>query len=312
MKFYHMALAGYDLVTVLGPTASGKTAFAAQLAFRIDGEVISADSRQVYRNMNIGTGKDYLDYRVGESQVPVHLIDIAEPGYKYSLFEYQRDFLKTFDDIVSRSKFPILCGGSGMYINAATRKYRLDEVPFNEKLRTEMASKSLEELSDLLATLKSLHNKTDTDNVEHAIRAIEIELFYQANPVGRNVIPDLRVLYIGICYDRETERKRITERLQKRLEQGLVDEVRGLLISGISADILTYYGLEYRYITLYLLGKIDYGTMVSQLNIAIHQFAKRQRTWFRKMEREGCPVNWMEGSLPMEEKVGIALRLINT
>jgi tRNA dimethylallyltransferase len=301
----------YNLIAVVGPTASNKTAFAAQLAYRINGEVISADSRQVYRRMNLGTGKDYSDYRIDDNQVPVHLIDIAEPGSKYSVFEYQRDFNRVYSDIVSRGKVPVLCGGSGMYIDAATRRYRLDEVPHNDSLRAELGLKSPEELRELLSSLKYLHNKTDIDTTEHALRAIEIEYYYRANPAGQHDLPDLNPLFIGIRFDRETARTRITERLEKRLQQGLVEEVRELLESGIPADTLTYYGLEYRYITLFLLDKLNYKTMVSQLNTAIHQFAKRQRTWFRKMERAGCTIHWLDGNMPAKKKIETALQLMN-
>jgi tRNA dimethylallyltransferase len=301
----------YNLIAVLGPTASNKTAFAAQLAYRINGEVISADSRQVYRGMNLGTGKDYADYRIDESQVPVHLIDIADPGSRYSVFEYQRDFNRVYCNIVSRGKFPVLCGGSGMYIDAATHRYRLDEVPRNDSLRAQLGLKSPEELRELLSSLKDLHNKTDIDTTERALRAIEIEYYYRANPAGHHDLPDLNTLFIGIRFDRETARTRITERLEKRLQQGLVEEVRGLLESGIPADTLTYYGLEYRYITLFLLDKLNYKTMVSQLNTAIHQFAKRQRTWFRKMERAGCTIHWLDGNMPADEKIETALQLMN-
>lgn len=310
MKFNGMKMHRYDLIAVIGPTASGKTEFAAKLAHNLDGEVISADSRQVYRNMNIGTGKDYSDYEVNGTTVPVHLIDIAEPGYKYSIFEYQRDFFRAYRNIVSRKKTPVMCGGSGMYIEAVAHQYRLDEVPLNEKLRIELEGKSLNDLKEILLQLKTLHNQTDTDTVEHALRAIEIENFYRNHP-GESRLPDLSILYLGVLYDRETERKRITERLYKRLQQGMVEEVRNLLASGISADSLTYYGLEYRYITLYLSGKMEYETMVSLLNTAIHQFAKRQRTWFRRMERRGTPIHWISGELSLDEKIESALALIN-
>ncbi|MBN1145542.1 MAG: tRNA (adenosine(37)-N6)-dimethylallyltransferase MiaA [Bacteroidales bacterium] len=301
----------YDLIAVIGPTASGKTEFAARLAQNLDGEVISADSRQVYRNMNIGTGKDYSDYLVNGTAVPVHLIDIAEPGYKYSIFEYQRDFFQAYRDVASRNKMPVLCGGSGMYIEAVTHCYRLDEVPVNEKLRLELQGKSLNDLKEILLQLKTLHNQTDTDTVEHALRAIEIEYFYHDHP-GERDLPNLSILYLGILYDRDTERKRITERLHKRLQQGMVEEVRSLLASGISADSLSYYGLEYRYITRYLTGKMEYETMVSLLNTAIHQFAKRQRTWFRRMERRGTQIHWISGELPLDEKIESALALLNS
>lgn len=300
----------HDLIAVIGPTASGKTEFAAHLACSLNGEVISADSRQVYRNMNIGTGKDYSDYVVHGTAIPFHLIDIAEPGYKYSLFEYQRDFYKSYRDIVSRNKMPLLCGGSGMYIDAVAHKYRLDEVPVNENLRHELQGKSLSDLNKILSQLKTLHNQTDTDTVEHALKAIEIEYFYRDHPEEKG-LPDLSILYLGIMYDRETERKRITERLHKRLQQGMVEEVKNLLESGIPAESLTYYGLEYRYITLHLTGKMDYDTMVSKLNTAIHQFSKRQRTWFRKMEREGIQIHWINGEMPLEEKIESALLWIN-
>lgn len=299
----------YNLITIIGPTASGKTAFAAHLAARINGEIISADSRQVYRRMNLGTGKDYEDYRVGTQTIPFHLVDIAEPGYKYSVFEFRRDFLNAWNDIRNRGKMPVMCGGSAMYINAVTRQYRLDEVPENPNLRAELAEKSLDELSQMLSKMKLLHNKTDIDTREHAIKAIEIETFYNENQPGQS-IPELNNLLIGIIYDRETERTRITQRLQQRLDQGLAEEVKGLLDSGIPPESLIYYGLEYKFLTQYLLNQIDYATMKDQLNTAIHQFSKRQRTWFRKMEREGSMIHWIDGALSMEEKIARALRWI--
>jgi tRNA dimethylallyltransferase len=299
----------YDLITVIGPTASGKTAFAAHLANRLDSEVISADSRQIYRRMNLGTGKDYEDYLVGAQHVPVHLIDIAEPGYKYSVFEFRRDFIKAWLDIRSRGKTPIMCGGSAMYVNAVTRQYRLDEVPENIKLREHLAGKSLEELGQNLSEMKLLHNKTDIDTWEHAVRAIEIETFYLENERQPDM-PEMKPLYLGIIFDRQTERERITQRLNQRLEQGLQEEVKGLLDSGIPPESLLYYGLEYKYLTLYILNQIDFASMKAQLNTAIHQFAKRQRTWFRKMEREGCTIHWIAGELPMEEKIDCALSLV--
>lgn len=299
----------YNLITIIGPTASGKTAFAAHLATRINGEIISADSRQVYRRMNLGTGKDYEDYRVGTQTIPFHLVDIAEPGYKYSVFEFRRDFLNAWNDIRNRGKMPVMCGGSAMYINAVTRQYRLDEVPENPNLRAELAEKSLDELSQMLSKMKLLHNKTDIDTREHAIKAIEIETFYNENQPGQS-IPELNNLLIGIIYDRETERTRITQRLQQRLDQGLAEEVKGLLDSGIPPESLIYYGLEYKFLTQYLLNQIDYATMKDQLNTAIHQFSKRQRTWFRKMEREGSMIHWIDGALSMEEKIARALRWI--
>lgn len=296
----------YNLITVIGPTASGKTAFAAHLADRIHGEIISADSRQVYRRMDLGTGKDYEDYRVGTRIIPFHLVDIAEPGYKYSVYEFRRDFLNVWNNIRSRGRMPVMCGGSAMYIHAVTRQYRLDEVPENHDLRAGLAEKSLDELSLMLSKMKPLHNKTDIDTREHAIRAIEIETFYNENQPGQR-IPELKNVFIGIIYDRETERTRITQRLQQRLDQGLTEEVKELLEAGIPPESLIYYGLEYKFLTQYLLGQIDFETMKNQLNTAIHQFSKRQRTWFRKMEREGSVIHWIDGHLPMEEKINLAL-----
>jgi tRNA dimethylallyltransferase len=301
----------YNLVTILGPTASGKTAFAARLAHRINGEVISADSRQVYRKMDIGTGKDYADYIVDNIQVPFHLTDLADPGDHYNVFEFQRDFNRVFNDILLRGKFPVLCGGSGMYIDAATRSYKLHKVPFNHILRENLKQKSLEELGKLLSDLKVLHNNTDTDTIEHALSAIEIAVYYRDNKLESIDLQQINTLYTGIIFDRSVERLRITKRLYERLKHGLVEEVQQLLDSGISPESLSYYGLEYRFITEYLTGKINYDDMVSLLNTAIHQFAKRQRTWFRKMEREGCVIHWFDGEKPAEEHIAGILELLN-
>lgn len=305
-----IASAKYNLVTILGPTASGKTSFAAKLAYNIDGEIISADSRQVYRKMDIGTGKDYKDYVVNRYRIPVHLTDIVDPGYKYNIYEFKRDFIRAFKAIRAKERFPILCGGSGMYIEAATRNYHLNEVPVNHELRKELQSKSLKELTEILSDMKQLHNTTDTDTVDHALRAIEIAVHNQNFPVEQKDIPEIRPLYIGIIFDRQTERVRITKRLHSRLHQGMVEEVKKLLSSGISADSLSYYGLEYRYITDYLNGNLEYDNMVSMLNTAIHQFAKRQRTWFRKMEREGCQIHWFDGSKPAVEHIATIITLL--
>jgi tRNA dimethylallyltransferase len=303
--------APFNLIAVIGPTASGKTSFAAHLADEINGEVISADSRQVYRNMNLGTGKDYDDYRVHDRQVPFHLIDIVEPGERYSVFEFQRDFFKAFGRIHSLGKMPVLCGGSGMYIEAATKGYRLAEVPRNDTLRRELQFKTLPELEEILAGMKTLHNRTDVDSIDRALRAIEIESYYLANPRSTSQLPPVYPLFIGIMYDRTTERSRITERLGLRLQQGMVSEVQQLLASGITPETLNYYGLEYRYITAFLTGRLDYPTMVNQLNTAIHQFARRQRTWFRKMERSGIEIRWIDGAIPMENKLKTAKKLLD-
>ncbi|NTV84362.1 MAG: tRNA (adenosine(37)-N6)-dimethylallyltransferase MiaA [Bacteroidales bacterium] len=298
----------YNMIAVIGPTASGKTTFAANLANRIGGEVISADSRQVYRHMDLGTGKDYGDYAVNGVQVPVHLLDIVNPGYRYSVFEYQRDFFRVFSDMLDRGKIPVLCGGSGMYIDAVTRGYRLIEVPRNEIMRKKLRDKSLPELHILLSSIKKPHNITDVDTIERAIRAIEIESYYLEHSPDPD-LPPVYPLFIGIIHERTTERSRITERLLQRLNLGMVDEVKQLMGTGISTESLLYYGLEYRYITWYLTGKLDYQTMCKQLNTAIHQFAKRQRTWFRKMEREGVPIHWIKGEMQLEKKLEIVLTL---
>jgi len=300
----------YNLIAVVGPTAGGKTAFAAHLASAVNGEVISADSRQIYRRMNIGTGKDYNDYIVNGKQIPVHLIDIVEPGYKYSVFEYQRDFYTVFNEIRANGRMPVLCGGSGMYIDAATRNYRLVEVPENEELRRDLKDKTMDELSEILSKMKTLHNQTDTGNKERVLRAIEIGKYYQENMQLISHFTEVNPVYVGIVFDRKVERERITSRLDYRLKQGLVDEVRQLIESGISPEELIYYGLEYRYAALFLTGKLDYETMTDKLNTAIHQFAKRQRTWFRKMEREGCRIHWINGNLPMSAKLEEAMKVL--
>lgn len=302
----------YDLVIITGPTASGKTALAAALAARIGGEVISADSRQVYRRMNLGTGKDYSDYVVDGRQIPVHLIDIVEPGYKYNVFEFQRDFLKVYEDIKSRGKFPVVCGGSGMYIDSIVSGYKLAEVPPNPELRKELENKTLAELTEILKQYKRLHNKTDIDTVKRAVRAIEIEKYYEAHRDNIRDFPKLKSLVTGVFFDRETRRKRISERLKQRMDAGMVKEVQELLESGIDSDTLVYYGLEYKYITLYLTGQLSYDEMYRQLEIAIHQFAKRQMTWFRGMERKGVKIHWIDGNLLLEAKIEKIMELLTT
>jgi len=300
----------YNLIVVLGPTASGKTQFAAKLAVRLGGEIISADSRQIYRRMDIGTGKDYNDYIIGEIKVPVHILDIHEPGYKYNVFEYQKDFFIAFDMLKKKDKTPILCGGTGMYIEAVTKGYKLISVPINELLRKSLEGKSLENLEEILSSYKKLHNKTDTDTKKRAVRAIEIEEYYSHHPEYDYNLPEIHPLYIGIKYDREKRRERITMRLKERLENGMIEEVQSLLDDGIKPEDLIYYGLEYKYITQFLQNVINYEEMVYHLNISIHQFAKRQMTWFRKMEREGCLIHWLDGELTLSEKILRSLEII--
>lgn len=283
----------YDLITVLGPTASGKTRFAVQLADHLGAEIISGDSRQVYRRMDLGTGKDLDDYRIGDRSVPYHLIDIVEPGTKYNVFEYQRDFLEAYNDIHRRGRKAVLCGGTGLYIESVLRAYRLSPVPQNPELRERLADKSLEELTALLATYKSLHNTTDVDTAQRAIRAIEIEEYYRQTPLDRRPFPKIESLTLGVDVSREVRRERISQRLRKRLDEGMCGEVERLLAEGIKPEDLIYYGLEYKYVTLYVTGQITFDEMAQQLEIAIHQFAKRQMTWFRGMERRGTPILWI-------------------
>lgn len=291
----------YDLITVLGPTASGKTRFAVQLADRLGAEIISGDSRQVYRRMDLGTGKDLDDYCIGDRSVPYHLIDIVEPGTKYNVFEYQRDFLEAYNDIHRRGRKAVLCGGTGLYIESVLRAYRLSPVPQNPELRERLADKSLEELTALLATYKSLHNTTDVDTAQRAIRAIEIEEYYRQTPLDRRPFPKIESLTLGVDVSREVRRERISQRLRKRLDEGMCGEVERLLAEGIKPEDLIYYGLEYKYVTLYVTGQITFDEMAQQLEIAIHQFAKRQMTWFRGMERRGTPILWIRLGEDLDE-----------
>ncbi|MDR3195092.1 MAG: tRNA (adenosine(37)-N6)-dimethylallyltransferase MiaA [Tannerella sp.] len=300
-----------QLVTLLGPTASGKTAFAAALADRLDTEIISADSRQVYRGMDIGTGKDLEDYAVNGRRIPCHLINLCEPGTKYNVFEYQRDFHRVYRLVCAKGKLPVLCGGTGLYIEAVLKGYRLPDVPPNPALRESLKDKSPAELEQMLAPYKTLHNTTDVDNARRAVRAIEIEVCRSRNDPERKEYEPVRSLVIGLHIERERRRERISQRLRLRLEQGMVDEVRGLLASGIPPEDLIYYGLEYKYLTHYVQGELTYGEMASRLEIAIHQFAKRQMTWFRGMERRGIHIHWIDASLPTGEKIERALALLN-
>lgn len=301
----------YDLITILGPTASGKTPLAAALAVQLHAEIISGDSRQVYRRMDLGTGKDLADYVVDGYRVPYHLIDIAEPGYKYNVFEFQRDFLKAYDDIRSRNILPILCGGTGMYLESVLKGYKLLPVPENPELRARLADKSLEELTAILSSYKKLHNSTDVDTAKRAIRAIEIEEYNLHQPVEARKFPEIHSLIIGVDIDRELRREKISRRLKQRLDEGMVDEVRALIDGGICPDDLIYYGLEYKYLTLYVTGQLTFDEMYHQLEIAIHQFAKRQMTWFRGMERRGFTIHWIDATRPMEEKVNEIIGLLN-
>ena len=303
------------MITILGPTASGKTPVAARLAVEIDGEVISADSRQVYRRMDIGTGKDLADYVFDDNLIPYHLIDIREPGTKYNLFEYQQDFFDAYQDIRSRGKVPILCGGTGLYIEAVLKGYHLSPVPQNQELRNRLEGKSLAELTQMLTELKqktgsNMHNTTDVDSCQRAIRAIEIETYNIEHPTPRRELPPVDSIIIGIDIDRELRREKITRRLKARLDEGMVDEVKALLEEGISPEDLIYYGLEYKFVTEYLMGQTSYDEMFTRLEIAIHQFAKRQMTWFRGMERRGFKIHWIDATLPMDEKIEIIKQLI--
>lgn len=300
----------YELITIIGPTASGKTAFAAALAARLDTEIISGDSRQVYRSMDIGTGKDLADYVVDGKQIPYHLIDICNPGDKYNVFEYQHDFHKTFEEIRKKGKLPILCGGTGMYIESVLRGFKLLDVPQNPALRESLKGKSLAELEQILASYKVLHNKTDVDSAQRAIRAIEIEEFYKTEAPDKREYAPINSLIIGVDIDRELRREKISRRLRARLDEGMVDEVRAILATGVKPEDLIYYGLEYKFLTLYIIGQLTYDEMVSQLEIAIHQFAKRQMTWFRGMERRGLRIHWLDATLPTDEKINNVLALI--
>lgn len=296
------------MITILGPTASGKTSLAAALAARIDAEIISADSRQVYRGMTIGTGKDLDDYRQGDRLIPYHLIDICEPGTKYNLFQYQQDFHLIYNNIVARGVRPILCGGTGLYIESVLKGYALSPVPQNQALRDKLADKSLAELTEMLEDLKHrnhsvMHNQTDVDTAQRAIRAIEIETYNLEHPTDNRTLPPIDSVIIGVDINREERRRKITQRLKQRLEEGMVDEIRQLLDRGIAPENLIYYGLEYKFVTEYVTGKTSYEEMFRQLEIAIHQFAKRQMTWFRGMERRGFTIHWIDALDPMDSKV---------
>ncbi len=299
------------MITILGPTACGKTAFAAHLASDIGGEIISADSRQVYRAMDIGTGKDLDDYIVSGNKVPYHLIDIANAGEKYNVFRYQHDFLDAYNDICNRNAIPVLCGGTGLYIESVLRGYHLSPVPQNHTLRASLEGKTLEELTEILRSYKVLHNTTDTDTVQRAIRAIEIEDYCEKIPLEDRTFPKISSLVVGLDIERELRREKITRRLKQRLDEGMIEEVRGLLESGVTPDDLIYYGLEYKYLTLYVIGKLSFEEMFRLLEIAIHQFAKRQMTWFRGMERRGIKINWIDAALSINDRLDIVKHMWN-
>lgn len=305
------------MITILGPTASGKTALAAALAYKIGAEIISADSRQVYSGMTVGTGKDLDDYVVNGRQIKYHLIDIARPGDKYNIYEYQRDFHKVYAELAQRGVMPILCGGSGLYIETVLKGYSLSTVPQNPELRQRLSGKTLEELIEILVDLKArnnscMHNRSDVDTAQRAVRAIEIEEYNLHHPSSNTEFPPVESVIIGVDIDRESRRARITERLRQRLEHGLVEEVEGLLESGVSAEDLIYYGLEYKYVTEYVTGRTTRDEMFKGLEIAIHQFAKRQMTWFRGMERRGFTINWVDWHMSMDEKLEYIMKLIVT
>ena len=296
------------MITILGPTACGKTSLAAALAADIHGEIISGDSRQVYRGMDIGTGKDLADYRVGDISVPYHLIDIVEPGTKYNVYQYQRDFMRAYDDIVGRGVTPVLCGGSGLYLEAVLRGYRMAPVPENKQLRQSLEGKSLAELTEMLNDIKTrkglrMHNTTDVDTAKRAIRAIEIELYQDEHPEETEDIQPVDSLVIGLQIEVEQRRERITRRLKARFDEGMADEIRRIIDNGVAPEDLIYYGLEYKYVTEYVIGQRDFEETFRLLEIAIHQFAKRQMTWFRGMERRGVKIHWIDSQLPMEEKI---------
>ncbi len=291
------------MVTILGATATGKTTLASYVAHAMDGEIISADSRQVYRGMDLGTGKDYDDYVVDGKKIPYHLVDFADPGYEYNVFEFRRDFLKAFGEIVSKKKVPVLCGGTGMYLEAVLSGYRLVEVPENKALRIALESKSLKELNQILAGYRKVHNTTDSTDLSRIIRAIEIEEYKKSHPREEEDFPEIKHYIFGLHFERSEIRQRITARLKQRLNQGMVDEVKHLLNKGLKPEQLTFYGLEYRYLTDYVIEKITYDEMFRLLNTAIHQFAKRQMTWFRRMEKKGFKIHWLDGKMPIGEKL---------
>jgi tRNA dimethylallyltransferase len=293
----------YNMITILGATASGKTSVAVHTAYRLNGEIISADSRQVYRGMDIGTGKDLTEYSIEGQIIPHYLIDIVDAGYEYNVYEYQRDFVNAYESIRERDRLPVVCGGTGMYIEAVLKGYQLINVPVDENLRLSLVNKALPELESILQSYKTLHNVSDVDTVKRAIRAIEIQEYYSKNPQVNRNFPPINSLIVGIVFDRESRRRRITERLKNRLNEGMIAETARLLEQGLKPEQLIYYGLEYKYLTQFVTGQLNYDDMFSQLETAIHQFSKRQMTWFRRMEKQGFNIHWLDGYLPMDEKL---------
>jgi tRNA dimethylallyltransferase len=295
----------HDLIVITGPTASGKTRLAAELAHSLEAEIIGADSRQVYKNMDIGTGKDMADYVVDGQLVPVHIVDMVEAGYEFNVFEFQEEFFKAFNHLRKRQKQAIMCGGTGLYIEAALADYKMVKVPNNPPLRKKLEDMAHQELVDMLASMRPLHNTTDVTLRERLIRAIEIESYQKLNGDKKQSVPAFSHIIFAIDFPREIIRERITQRLKSRIESGMIDEVQRLLKSGIKPEQLIYYGLEYKYLTLYVTGEITYTEMFNKLNTAIHQFAKRQMTWFRRMEKNGFIINWIDGTLDNSKKIEI-------
>ncbi len=298
------------IITILGPTATGKTTLACHLAALLQGEIISADSRQVYRGMDIGTGKDLTDFVVDGQKIPYHLIDIVDPGYEFNVFEFQKHAVEALQQIEKNDRFPILCGGTGLYLDSLLRSYEFQQVHENKVLRSSLEGLSQEALIRKLKTFGQVHNTTDITDRKRLIRAIEIAAYRVDHPQDEIKIPAIASVNFGIRFERQVIRDRITQRLQQRLEDGMVDEVRHLLDSGLTPEQLKFYGLEYRYVTQYVNEEISYEEMFDLLNIAIHQFAKRQMTWFRKMENSGVRINWINGAISLEEKLAAILTLL--
>ncbi len=310
IQYYNLPTVNPNLIVILGPTACGKTHLATHLAAKIDGEIISADSRQVYRDMNIGTGKDLGEYIINNQEIPYHLIDIVEAGDSYNVHRFQQDFQQAFAGILARGRTPILCGGTGFYIEAVLKEHQFTAIPIDENLRETLSQYSNEELLKKFNSTPSHYTSlADTSTRKRLIRAIEIAVFLQKYPLSDTHYPSMDYQIFGLNLPVEERRTRITRRLHERLQNGMIEEVKGLLDRGISAEKLIYYGLEYKFITEYLLGTLDYATMVERLNVAIHQFAKRQMTFFRKMERDGLKIYWLDALLSTEQLISQVLEI---